>query len=321
MTKAATSPSAKPAAKSNAGSPSRVRPWLRLVRLPALFTAPADVLAGFSIVHSDWTPWQPLAALVGSGVCLYAGGMVLNDWFDRTRDAAERSDRPIPAGEINPKHAAMLGFGLLIAGVALGFLGGALAGNALRSGLVASAVALFVLLYDGPLKRTLLACPTMGACRATNLILGASALPFLDHSGVWTVALAMGCYVGGVTLYARSEATTSDKHLLTAGFVAVNLGFATLAYAFFTQDWVQTDALLPVGALAAIAFSVDQRLAAGLRNPAPNVVGPAVGIAILSIITLDAFVVMAATQSAALTLATAALLAPAALLKRVASIT
>jgi len=306
---------------SDPASPSKLRPWLRLVRLPALFTAPADVLAGFSILHGDWTPWQPLVALVAAGVCLYAGGMVLNDWFDRKRDAADRSDRPLPAGEISASAAAALGFGLLGAGVGLGFLGGALAGNALRSGLVALAVAVLVILYDGPLKSTLLACPTMGACRATNLILGASAMEFASHSGLWTVALAMGCYVGGVTLYARREATVSDTHLLTPGFVAVNLGFATLAYAYLTQKWVEAPDLLPLAVLATVAISVDRRMATGLSNPTPQVVGPAVGVAILSIITLNAVTVMAATADAALTLATVALLAPAALLKKVAAVT
>ncbi|QDT17745.1 UbiA family prenyltransferase [Alienimonas californiensis] len=307
--------------KTDPKAPSNLRPWLRLVRLPALFTAPADVLAGFAIMHGGWTPWQPLVALVGAGVCLYGGGMVLNDWFDRNRDAAERSDRPLPSGEVSPKAAALLGFGLLAVGVALGFLGGALAGNALRSGLVALAVAALVILYDGPLKRTLLACPTMGACRATNLLLGASALPFLHHGGVWTVALGMGCYVGGVTLYARREASVSDTHLLSAGLAAVSLGFATLAYAYYTQKWVTASPLLPIAVLATVAISVIRRMAAGLSDPRPEVVGPAVGVAVMSIITLGGVHVMAATADAALTLATVLLLVPAVLLKRVASVT
>lgn len=312
---------AKPAANTPPAPPSRLRPWLRLVRLPALFTAPADVLAGYALTHGGWTPWEPLAALAAAGVCLYAGGMVLNDWWDRDRDAAARSDRPLPAGEIAPRSAAALGFGLLIAGVALGFVGGALAGDAVRSGLVAAAVAVLVLLYDGPLKQTLLAPPVMGACRASNLVLGASAVPFLHDRGVWTVAFAMGCYIGGVTLYARREAEGGETRLLTLGFAATNLGFFALAYAYFTQDWVVPDPLLPVGALAAVAFTVDRRMAAGLQRPVPEVVGPAVGVAVMSVITLGALTVMAATGSAALTLVTAALLAPAALLKRVASVT
>ena len=299
----------------------KLKPLLRLIRLPALFTAPADVLAGYALARGGWAPWEPLAALVAAGVLLYAGGMVLNDWFDRGRDAEERPDRPIPAGEVSPRAAAVLGFSLLAAGVACGVLGGWLAGEPLRCGLVAAAVAGCVLLYDGPLKATLLACPAMGACRASNLMLGASVESLADNRGAWTVAVAMGCYVGGVTLYARREAGTSDTHLLTTGLVAVNLGLATLAYAYLMQDWVKAPELLPVAVLATVAISVDRRLAAGLSKPTPETVGPAVGVAVLSIITLGGVTVMAATASAPLTLATVALLAPAALLKRVAAVT
>ena len=154
-----------------------MRAYLRLVRLPAVFTAPADVLAGYAIVHGGWLPWPPLAVLCAAGVCLYAGGMVLNDWFDRGRDAAVRADRPIPSGAVSPGSAAFFGFGLLAVGVVLGFAGGWLGGDPLRAGLAALATAACVVLYDGPLKRTVAACPAMGACRACNLILGASAAP------------------------------------------------------------------------------------------------------------------------------------------------
>ena len=298
---------------------SRFKPFLRLVRLPALFTAPADVLAGYALVHHAWTPWEPLAVLVAAGVCLYAGGMVLNDWFDRGRDAVDRADRPLPAGEVSPRAAALLGFGLLAGGVGLGFVGGWLGGYPLRAGLVAAAVAGFVLLYDGPLKRTVLACPAMGSCRAANFLLGAAAAPLT--TGPLTVACGMGCYIGGVTLFARKEVRGGDASQLLAGVLAVNLGFAVLAYAYLTQDWVRAPELLPVAVLATVAVSVDRRLVAGLRNPGPQTVGPAVRVAVLSVVTLGAVTVMAATASAALTLATAALLAPAVLLKKVAAVT
>ena len=300
---------------------NRIRPYLRLIRLPAVFTAPADVLAGYAVMRHGWGPWEPLAALVAAGVCLYAGGMALNDWFDRAVDAEERKERPIPAGEVSPRAAALLGFGLLTVGVGFGFLGGWLAGNLLRSGLVALCVAVLVVLYDGPLKKTLLACPAMGACRAANLLLGASAADFLRHGGVWTVALAMGCYIGGVTMYARREARPAESNLLTTGFVAVNLGFATLLYAYLTQDWVVAPELLPAVVLASIALSVDRRLVAGIREPTPENVGPAIRVAVLSVITLGTVTVMAATADAVLTLAVACLLIPAALLKRVAAVT
>ena len=300
---------------------SKIRPYLRLLRLPALFTAPADVLAGYAVAHGGWLPWGPLAALCAAGVCLYAGGMALNDWFDRGRDAAARADRPIPAGDIAPRRAAILGFGLLAAGVCLGALGGWLGGYFLPAVLIAAGVAGMVVLYDGPLKRTVLACPAMGCCRAFNLVLGAAAGPLA--AGPLTAAAGMGCYVGGVTWFARNEAGKSRTGTLLAAAGVMNLGFLVLAYAYWTQDWraAGVDPLLPCGVLAAVAFTIDRRLSAAVQFPGPQTVGPAVRVAVLSVITLNAVTVMAATGDAVLTLATCALLAPAVLLKRVAAVT
>ena len=296
-----------------------LRPYFRLVRLPALFTAPADVLAGYAIVHRGWSPWEPLAVLAAAGVCLYAGGMVLNDWFDRARDAEPRPERPIPAGEVTPAVAAVLGFGLLALGAALGAVGGALGGYLLPALLIAAATAGMILLYDGPLKRTVLACPAMGCCRAFNLMLGAAAAPLTV--GPLTVAAGMGCYIGGVTLFARNEAAASRTRDLLLAVLVVNAGFVILGYAYLAEGWPVVDGLLPTAVLAAVAFTIDRRLSVAVQDPTPATVGPAVGVAVLSVVTLNAVTVMAATGEAALTLATCALLAPAALLKKVAAVT
>ena len=310
----------------------RLRPYLRLIRLPAVCTAPADVLAGYAVANaalgevngnerlSGWLPWEPLAVLVAAGTCLYAGGMALNDWFDRERDAAERPDRPIPAGEVTPRAAALLGFGLLAAGVLLAVLGGFLGGYPLAAGLIAAALAGTIVLYDGPLKRTVLACPAMGSCRALNLLLGAAAAPLA--AGPLTVAAALGTYVGGVTLFARHEAGASVKRTLLIAAAIFNLGFAGLAAPYLLQDWPAVpDGLLPLVTLAAVAFTIDRRASVAVQNPGPATVPPAVRVMVLSIITLNAITVMAATADAVATLAVAALLAPAVLLKKVAAVT
>ena len=53
-----------------------------------------------------------------AATCLYAGGMVLNDVFDLAIDRKERPERPLPSGRISPRAAALVGWILLIAGVA-----------------------------------------------------------------------------------------------------------------------------------------------------------------------------------------------------------
>src|SRR5579859_6126117 len=68
----------------------RVRPLLELTRPPNLATAAADVLAGFGIVGLVHP--AALAPLLASTVCLYAGGVVLNDVCDSSLDAVERPE-------------------------------------------------------------------------------------------------------------------------------------------------------------------------------------------------------------------------------------
>ena len=52
------------------------------------------MLAGYAIAGLG----QPerLAWLLVATATLYAGGIVFNDYFDRTLDAVERPERPIP---------------------------------------------------------------------------------------------------------------------------------------------------------------------------------------------------------------------------------
>src|SRR3954463_8694206 len=95
----------------------RVRGYLELLRPANVVTAVADVLAGYAVAgrgNHRALPW-----LLAATVCLYAGGGVLNDVFDRTLDAVERPERPIPSGRVTASRAALLGGMLLAAGVAL----------------------------------------------------------------------------------------------------------------------------------------------------------------------------------------------------------
>ena len=157
----------------------------------------ADVLAGFAIAglrHPETLPW-----LILSSCCLYAGGVVLNDVFDRDLDRIERPERPIPSGRVSTPRAAALGGGLLAAGVASG------AAASLAAGGIALAIALLVLLYDAWGKRQAPIAPlNMALCRALNLMLGVAAVP-AALSEAWPIAAVPLLYIYAVTVLSRGE--------------------------------------------------------------------------------------------------------------------
>ncbi|MFD4628776.1 SCO3242 family prenyltransferase [Streptomyces sp. NPDC058284] len=143
------------------------RAWAELLRLPALFTVPGDALAGAAT--TGLRPNRRTLLAISSSLCLYEAGMALNDWADRTEDAVERPERPLPSGRITPPAA-------LAAATALTAAGLALASSAGRPSLAtAGALAATVWAYDLGLKHTPAGPVAMATARGLDLLLGATA--------------------------------------------------------------------------------------------------------------------------------------------------
>ena len=182
----------------------------RLLRLSLGPSAPADVAAGILFASAVWpggaAPWFLLAA----ALCIYHGGMALNDWADRGRDAVTCPGRPIPAGEVAPATALalagiLLGSGALLAGAATPLAGGIAV-------VVAGAAVTYDLVGRGPWRGPLL----LGLCRAGNLgvglgsgwLLGAGGRPAPETTPVLVLllpALLYGAYVFVVSRLGRLE--------------------------------------------------------------------------------------------------------------------
>ncbi|MFF2938597.1 UbiA family prenyltransferase [Streptomyces niveus] len=144
-----------------------LRAWAELLRVSALFTVPGDALAGAA--SAGVRPNRGTALAVGASLCLYEAGMALNDWADRDEDALERPHRPIPSGRITP-NAALTAAGALTA------TGLFLASRAGRPTLALStALAATVWAYDLRLKHTAAGPAAMGAARALDVLMGATA--------------------------------------------------------------------------------------------------------------------------------------------------
>ncbi|WP_346085097.1 UbiA family prenyltransferase, partial [Streptomyces thermocarboxydus] len=108
---------APPTTSEKPSTPNRAAAWAELLRLPALFTVPGDTLAG--VAAAGGRPGLRALLPIGSSLCLYAAGMVLNDWADRAEDAVELPHRPLPSGRIRPAAALTAACGLTGAGLLL----------------------------------------------------------------------------------------------------------------------------------------------------------------------------------------------------------
>ena len=91
--------------------------YLRLLRIPNVFTAIADIAMGFLFVTHSLVPAGGFFLLVVATCGLYLAGMVLNDVFDVEVDRVERPERPVPSGEVSLPTARIIGFALLLVGV------------------------------------------------------------------------------------------------------------------------------------------------------------------------------------------------------------
>ena len=307
---------------------SQTLAWLRLMRLPNVFTAVADVAMGYLFVHGSFVAPAKLACLIAASALLYTTGMVLNDVFDVEIDRKERPFRPLPSGRIPLGVARAFGFTLLALGVAAGGAAGFVdpEGVAIpwRSGLVATVLAGCVLLYDGVLKSTPVGPLGMGLCRFLNVLLGMSAARevvgeiALGYSAAELLAAAgIGIYIVGVTLFARSEAAESTGPLLLAAVVVMACGAIVLgAFTAFTPPpKLRTDAMIVWLLLGLLMVTVLRRALTAVMDPTQERVQAAVKHSILSLIWLDAAtaVAVAPWQCA---VAIAALLIPALLLGR-----
>ena len=279
---------------------STLRAYLELLRLPNVFTAVADVMMGaWFVTASAVRPGLPLLRpgvmllLVGASCCLYLSGMVLNDYFDRDKDARERPARPIPSRRVPESAAQWFGSELLILGVAMAWAASYLIGSA-RPGVIALGLAAAVILYDAYLKQTLCGPLAMGACRLLNVLLGMSVVTTAWEPAGFVVAGGLALYIVGVTAFARTEATISQRAPLVVGTLIIVAGMVTLAW-FPNMTPTRVDRQMGTWYLfwAVLVLQTAWRCLRAIADPRASNVQIAVKQCLLTLIVLDATVVFA----------------------------
>jgi 4-hydroxybenzoate polyprenyltransferase len=174
-----------------------MRAWGRLLRLSLAPTAAADIAAGVVLGGGGFD--RKVALVVLGSLCVYHGGMALNDWADRAADAQLRPDRPIPSGRVAAPAALAVAVLLLAGGPALASLASP------RSAAALGAVAVMAAAYDlGVRGPTLLAL-----CRGGNLLAGIL-VGSADPRPMLLPVFAYAGYVAAVSALARLEDAPLD---------------------------------------------------------------------------------------------------------------
>jgi 4-hydroxybenzoate polyprenyltransferase len=272
-----------------------IKPYLQLIRLPNVFTAGADSLAGWLLVGSalsDGSGWLPL---FGASLALYAGGVALNDYFDYEIDLRERPKRPLPSGRVSLRFA--LGLSVLLIAVGLGLVA---VGGSWKGLLVAVLLASCIVAYDAGLKRTILGPELMGSCRGLNVLLGMSVAENLGGPWAWLVAGSMALFVVGVTWISRSETESGQTAGTMAGVALQNLAILGLIVAALEHSQfpapLSDRPILPLEGLLVLLIVgsiVNLAGARAIRTPEPATLQAAVKTGVLSLVWLHVGVLAA----------------------------
>lgn len=241
----------------------------QLVRLPAALTVPGDAWSGAA--HAAAT--GPRAwAMPAASALLYWSGMALNDWSDRTVDAVERPERPIPSGRVTPAAALGVAVGLGAAGIAASALIGGRA--ALR---VSLPLAALVCAYDTVAKDSPAGPLVMASTRGLDVLLGAATAP----RDALAPAGAMAAHTVGLTALSRGEVHGSST-AVAAAVLATTGAVATAAAAAALRDPTtrRRDRVAAVALAAAYAGVVGRAQARAVADPSAATVRRATGAGI-----------------------------------------
>ena len=270
--------------------PPKLRAWLELCRLPNVFTAMADPLAGALIVGAGWRYSFSIVLLMLSGAVFYAGGVVLNDWHDFKKDLSERPHRPLPSKRIARWKALGVACGLL----ALGVVFAAMAAGTRGPFRVSLLLLIAIVGYDILLKNVPVAPGAMGLCRGLNLLMGMSLIPFEGEAigiGARTyLFVIMTAYITGVTIFASKETMADQRKRLMIGTVTTLtpvFALMGIGFAFGDIDTSSFGTLFVAGLLGIVGFMMLR----ALLTPDPPHVQKAVKTAVLGVVVLDAAMV------------------------------
>ena len=280
---------------------SKIKTILELSRPANVITAVADIVAGMALVGFEFGFKDYQLKAIGtigiSSMLLYAGGIILNDVFDRKIDAIERPERAIPSNRIQVWEASILAVLFFLLAIALSFT------LSIITGIFAVFLVVSIFSYDYLFKKYAILGPiSMGICRGLNLVLGMSIyeLELLEYGHL---ALIPIFYIFAITLISRGEVKGGNRSSL---FVAWGIFlFVHLAQLEYGKSMGHLGIVGPF--IFVHALWLYSNLYKAIRNPQPNLIRKTVKTGVITLILMNASWV-ASTGDLMMAVITAALL-------------
>jgi hypothetical protein len=205
-----------------------LRQYLTLFRLPNVFTAPSNILAGYyAVVEPANASGLHLGILIICSILLYLSGIVLNDYFDIEVDRRERPLRPLPAGTVSKRKVLLIGIVFIIAANFISLL------VSTSTFIIAAILSGTIVSYDYRMKYSVYGPGMMGAARALNVMLGSSpiflttVLNINNSARIAVVTVSLFVFVFAISRLSRKEIDETDKVRTAKGsFIMI---FAVLA--------------------------------------------------------------------------------------------
>jgi 4-hydroxybenzoate polyprenyltransferase len=247
-----------------------VNTLLVLGRVSNLPTVWSNCLSGW-ILGGGGPAWR-FGLLCFGATCLYLGGMYLNDAFDVEFDREFRRDRPIPSGAISLEAVWRWSFVWTTLGIA----------SLITLGSTAMVLALLlagaIVVYDALHKLVPFSPVLMAACRFLLLLLAATVgSDGIDGLVIWS-ALALACYIVGLSYIACFESLPGALRCWPLLFLAAPLVLSQFANA---GPYRLPSLALSTGLAIWIALCLQHTFWAAHRNVPRTVSGLLAGICLV----------------------------------------
>ena len=210
----------------------KIYDYLKLMRIPGVFTAQADIITGFILTSEHFQHIGSLALLLISSSLIYTAGMVLNDYFDYYIDKKERPKRPLPSGRIKRKTALIIGILFLAGGICAAFFVN------IFSFIISIVLTCFVLAYNIKHKKNSLLCLLgIGGCRYLNLLLGFCIIPL--SGSAFLIPVLTGSFTCSISILSKNE--VKSENISTAVFFSTGI----IAVVFLLYCFIYNLNILP----------------------------------------------------------------------------